>query len=110
MTLKNETTGIVIPDYCWISSKQDVSQVESKALDGTVYLQIIGSPSVTITADIILEAEMKPTLEAAHASGALMSVGAGSAKQYGRITGLSFKNKIRGGLQRCTVTLAKEEE
>lgn len=109
MTLKNETTGTVITDYCWISTNQDVTQVSSKALDGTVYLQIIGAPSVSIIAEIVLPVSMKPTLENSHASGALMSVGSESEKQYGRITGLSFQTKELGGLQRCTVTLAKEE-
>lgn len=111
MILRNQTTGEKITEFCWTNTTSDVTQVLTKALDGTVYIQVIGEPSKTIVAECVITTSAKPKLESAHARADLMSVTDEDGHlTYGRITALSFQNKVRGNKQRCTVTLAEEEE
>lgn len=109
MILKNETTGEIITEFCWTQTTSNVTQVVTTAFDGTVYIQTIGKPSRTIVAECVIYTDAKPKLESAHARVDLMSITDGTDVLHGRITGLSFQNKVRGNMQRCTVTLAKEE-
>lgn len=109
MILRNQTTGETITEYCWAHTSDNVNQVVNTALDGSVYIQVIGRPSTTIVAECVVNVAAKPKLESAHANADLMAVADGGSTMYGRITSLSFQNKVRGNLQRCTVTMSEEE-
>lgn len=110
MILRNQTTGEKITEFCWTQTTPNVNQVVTTAMDGTVYIQVIGRPSKTIVAECVITTEAKAKLESAHASAALMSIADDSRMTYGRITALSFQRKVRGNMQRCTVTMMEEEE
>ena len=111
MILRNQTTGEKITEFCWTKTTPNVNQVVTTAMDGTVYIQVIGSPSKTIVAECVITTDAKPKLESAHARADLMSVTDEDGRvTCGHITALSFQTKVRGNKQRCTVTMAEEEE
>ena len=109
MTLNNATTGEQITEFCWATTQSNVNQFTATALDGSVYIQVIGSPSQTIIAECVIATGMKSVLESAHANVDLMFLSDGSETIHGRIIELEFQVDVRGGKQRCTIKLAREE-
>ena len=110
MILRNQTTGEHITEHCWAQTSSNVNQVVNTALDGSVYIQVIGSPSTTIVAECVIDTGAKAKLESAHARADLMAITGDGRTTYGHVTKLYFQDKVRGNMQRCTVTLMEEEE
>jgi len=79
--IKNETTGICISHFVSLEVKQEVIRTTQQLLDGSVYIQRIGEPTVSYTASAYVDRVGKAQLMDAEDTTALLEV---SVKHYSR--------------------------
>jgi hypothetical protein len=108
MTLLDVTTNTELTPYAWVTPDQDVTKILNTALDGTVYLQIIGAPVKYYDVGAVISSTDREALEDAEANGDLLSLTEVDTTLYGRIVELNINPKIIGGTQTLTMRLAKE--
>lgn len=106
--LYDVTANRIISPYVQVEAEDDVTQIVSKSLDGTVYLQIIGSAAVSYQGTVYVDRAGKAALQAARAGGHLLRSTVGHGVYYGRLTALKFGPRQAGDTFVATVTLAKE--
>lgn len=104
----DETTGTVISRFAQFEVDQDVKQVVSRSLDGTLYIQTIGSAAINYEGTVYVDRAGRLALLSAQERVDLCRVDLPRGSYYGRITGLSFGNRMVGDYFAATVTLAKE--
>lgn len=104
ITLNREITHLVS-----ISTSQNVNRVINQALDGTTYIQVIGSPTRSHSLDVYVTDDEKAKMEQAEADCNLLSATVDAGTFYGRITSQSFKKIAGGRWHQATVVLASEE-
>lgn len=90
--LTDTTDGVFITEYVQHTANPDATIITSKALDGSYYQQIIGSPGVQITATVYVDPAGKQRLETAQAHGNMMRFESFGIVNFGRITTLAFEH------------------
>lgn len=86
-------------------------KVTSKALDGTVYIQTVGSPTHTAKISVFSSREEKNALDAAEASGALIQVTYRGVIYFGYVESkLQWQTIHPGKWYSAEMTLLIEEE
>lgn len=108
MVMKNTKTGVVVSSECWAHTKQEVNRVTTTALDGTVYSQIIGTPTKIIQVEGGVYDNKLDDLRNADASGVVLSLSNSSVTWYGRILNLQEGTKIVNGRRKFSATLSWE--
>ena len=108
--IKNETTGICISHFVSLEVKQEVIRATQQLLDGSVYIQRIGEPTVSYAVTAYVNRTGKAQLLTAEDTAALLSVSVKHGVYYGRVTDLSFSERMAGDWLKATLTLAKEVE
>jgi len=106
--LYDVTTGTCISRYVRFETEQEVSQIVSESLDGTVYIQAVGEPHKNYTGSVFVTRAQKNLLLAAHAAGDLMRIEVRHGTYYGRITALKFSERLPCDYFEASVTLADE--
>ena len=106
--LYDETTSAAISYHLSLESSSNVTQIKSVSLDGTVYLQTIGSPQTDYTGKVYVDREGKALLEAAYANGDLLRAEVKHGTYHGRLTDIKFSDRNAGDTFETTITLAKE--
>lgn len=106
--LKNTQTGATISDHCWALTRQEVNRVKNTALDGTVYMQIIGTPAKVIDVEGEVYDGKLDLLRVAEQSGVILSLSNDEETWYGRITDLQEGRKIVGGRRKFTAEMTWE--
>ena len=66
--------GVILGQVLSFSKGLKQTKVTSKALDGTVYIQTVGTPTQTATVSVFSSMAEKDLLNSAEASGALVGV------------------------------------
>lgn len=86
-------------------------KITSKALDGTVYIQTVGSPTVTATVSVFSSKEEMELLNEAEAAGARISVVYRGVTYLGYIESkLQWQTVYPGKWYNASMTLLIEEE
>ena len=106
--LYDVTTSTCVSQYVRFESEQEVSQIVSKSLDGTVYIQTVGEPQKNHTGSVFVTRAEKTALMTAHANGDLMRIEVRHGAYYGRIISLKFGERLPRDYFEATVTLAAE--
>ena len=102
------TSGTCLSKYVRFETEQEVSQIVSKSLDGTVYIQTVGEPQKNYNGSVFVTRAEKDLLWAAHATGDLIRIDVRHGTYYGHITSLKFGECLPCDYFEATVTLAKE--
>lgn len=108
--LKNTDTNTLITRFVSLEEKQEVLRTEQTLLSGGVYLQRIGEPTASYTVTAYVNRTGKALLLTAEDTAALLAVSVKHGVYYGRITELSFSERMAGDWFKATLTLAKEVE
>ena len=106
--LYDETTATVISYHVSGEISQSVTQIKSKSLDGTVYLQTLGDPETDISGTAYVNRAGKASLEAARAGCNLLRAELKHGTYRGRLTELKFSDRMAGDRFTADFTLAKE--
>ena len=106
--LYDETTSTIISCHVSGEVSQDVTQIKSQSLDGTVYLQTLGDPETDIIGSAYVNRTGKAALEAARAGCDLLRVELKHGTYRGRLTDLKFSDRMAGDRFTADFTLAKE--
>ena len=106
--LYDVTTGTCVSRYVRFETEQEVNQIISKSLDGTVYIQTVGEPQKSHIGSVFVTREEKALLLSAHAAGDLMRIDVRHGTYYGRITALKLGERLPCDYFEATVTLAHE--
>ena len=108
--LKNADTNTLITHFVSLEEKQEVLRTEQTLLSGGVYLQRIGEPTVSYAVTAYVNRAGKTLLLTAEYTAALLAVSVKHGVYYGRVTELSFSERMAGDWFKATLTLAKEVE
>ena len=108
--LKNADTNTLITRFVSLEEKQEVLRTEQTLLSGGVYIQRIGEPTVSYAVTAYVNRTGKAQLLTAEDTAALLSVSVKHGVYYGRVTDLSFSERMAGDWFKATLTLAKEVE
>lgn len=108
LIMKNTLTGATISEHCWAVTRQEVNRIVQKALDGTTYTQIIGTPSKYIDVEGEIIDSRLDLLRAAEQSAVILSLSNDEGTLYGRIESLQESRKVTNGRRKFTATLAWE--
>lgn len=103
------TQGHAITRFVSLDVAQGVKRIINTALDGTTYIQVIGTPSVTYQIEAYVDAGGKARLFLAEADCNLLRATVQSGTFYGRITALSCAKMPPSRYHKATITLAAEE-
>lgn len=106
--IKNETTGVCISHFVSLEVKQEVIRTTQQLLDGSVYIQRIGEPTVSYTVSAYVDRAGKALFQNAEDTAALLEVSVKHGLYYGRISELSFSERLAGDWFKATAILAKE--
>lgn len=106
--LKNSETNTLITRFVSLEEKQEVIRTAQTLLSGGVYIQRIGEPTISYTVTAYVNRTGKALLFTAEDTDALLSVSVKHGLYYGRITDLSFSERMAGEWFKATLTLAKE--
>ena len=88
----------------------NVNRITNQALDGTTYLQIVGTPTVDFKAICWVDRVGKAAMETAEAEGSLLRLTCKHGTYYGRITSASYGERQAADWFQVTLTLAMEGE
>ena len=108
--LKNVETAEIITPYVSLDTRQEVTRIIHKSLDGKQYIQRIGNPVITYLISVYVNESGKEKLMHAEDSGALLSVTVKSGEYVGRIIELKEFEKLPAGFYKTTAALAVETE
>ena len=106
--LYDVTTGTCVSRYVRFETEQELSQIVSKSLDGTVYIQTVGEAQKCHSGSVFVTRAEKSLLSAAHASGDLMRIEVRHGTYYGRIISLKIGERLPCDYFEATITLADE--
>lgn len=106
--LYDETTSAAISYHLSLESSSNITQIKTVSLDGTVYLQTIGSPQTDYTGKVYVDRTGKALLEAAYANGDFLRAEVKHGTYRGRLTDLKFSDRMAGDRFTADFTLAKE--
>jgi hypothetical protein len=106
--LYDVTTSEVISRLAQMEETVKVTQIKTAALDGTIYIQNIGTPETDLTGDIYVDRDGKAALQSAYSDGDTMRVTLKHGTYYGRIIGCTFGARMAGDYFKATLTLTKE--
>ena len=106
--LYDETNQTTISNYIQFETERDVTKIVSKALDGTTYIQIIGSGSTDYVGTVYVDRAEKEKLEDAYVGGNLLRIELDYGTYYGRITEKKMGKRQAANYFEAEVTLAKE--
>ena len=106
--LFDETTGTNISKFIQLEVDIGVTQIISKSLDGTTYIQNIGRPDTAYNGTVYVDRLGKSLLEAAQTGCNLLRAEVKHGTYYGRITDLKFSKRMAGDYFQASFTLAKE--
>ena len=106
--LYDVTSDTCLSKYVRFETEQEVSQIVSKSLDGTVYIQTVGESQKNHTGSVFVTRAEKDLLLTAHADGDLMRIDVRYGTYYGRITALKFGERLPRDYFEATITLADE--
>lgn len=101
-------TGTIVTRYVSVHTSQQVNRITQTALDGTTYLQIIGSERIIYRVIAYVNAAGKVELMSAESTAAIVFVQARDGNYYGRIISMELSERMAGGWYQATLTLAKE--
>lgn len=108
LTMKNAVTGETITEYCWAVTSQEVNRITSTALDGTVYVQVIGKPAKRIEVEGVISDDKLEALRAAEASATVMILSNDTETLYGRIVSLRERTRIVNCKRKFSAELTRE--
>jgi len=108
--LKNQDTDTSITRFVSLNDKQEVIRTEQRLLDGSVYIQRIGNPMVLYSVTAYVDRMGKTLLQSAEDTAALLEAEVKHGTYHGRITELSFSERMACDWFKATVTLAKEAD
>ena len=100
--------AIRITRFVQCERQVNVMRIVSKALDGTSYLQIIGTPNVDFKIVCYVDRVGKTALETAESDGNLLRITVKSGTFYGRITEAKYSERQAGDTFQVTLKLAME--
>ena len=106
--LYDVTSSTCLSKYVRFETEQEISQIVSRSLDGTAYIQTVGEPQKNYNGSVFVTRAEKNLLLAAHATGDLIRIDVRHGTYYGRITSLKFGERLPCDYFEATVTLAKE--
>lgn len=106
--LLNYTRNDLISRYVQMESTSEPSRIVNYAIDGTAYVQIIGSPAVRYTAEVYVYRQGKAKLELADRNGDVLKLTVKHGIYYGRISEINF-DRLSVDAFKATLTLAKED-
>ncbi|MEG0778416.1 MAG: hypothetical protein RSE64_08755 [Oscillospiraceae bacterium] len=102
------TASLPITKFVQFERKEEPTQIITKSLDGTVYIQSIGEPERSLVGTAYVTRAGRDALYAAQATGNLISVSVCHGTYTGRITALKIGNRMAGDYFEADVTLALE--
>ena len=108
--LKNADTNTLITRFVSLEEKQEVIRTAQTLLSGGVYIQRIGEPTVSYAVTAYVNRTGKAQLLTAEDTAALLSVSVKHGDYHGRVTELSFSERMAEDWFKATLTLAKEVE
>ena len=108
--LLNNDTSELITGFINLESKQELTRITQKTLDGRHYIQRIGSPAIIYTVIAYVTPQGKTKLMQAEDTGELLKATVNSGIYFGRIIDLSDFEKLTSGYYKVTISLAKEVE
>lgn len=101
-------SGKVVTPWCWAITKQQANTVVSTALDGTVYVQVIGTPRKIIEAEgVVLLGSLQLLLDAERTAEMLTLVNDENSL-HGRITSFDQGRSIVNGRLKFTMEMTWE--
>ena len=106
--LKKADTNTLITRFVSLEEKQEVLRTEQTLLSGGVYIQRIGEPTVSYAVTAYVNRTGKALLLTAEDTAALLAVSVKHGVYYGRVTELSFSERMAGDWFKAMLTLAKE--
>lgn len=106
--LFNITKNTVVSDKVQFEVGCKPTQIISTALDGTTYIQNIGTAAVTYEGTVYVDRAGKAALDSAFAAGDLLRIDVKHGTYYGRIIGLKHSDRQVRDTFTSTVSLAKE--
>ena len=107
--LYDVTTSEVISRLAQMEETVKVTQIKTASLDGTIYIQNIGTPETDLTGDIYVDRDGKAALQSAYSNGDTMRVTLKHGTYYGRIIDIKMSNRLPGDMFRAAVTIAEED-
>lgn len=106
--LYDETANVAISKYAQFENDDSINEIVSRAIDGTRYIQIIGSAATDYDGTVYVDRAGKALLETAYTNGNLLRVEVKRGIYRGRIIKLKFGPRQARDTFQATVTLAKE--
>lgn len=106
--LKNEDTSTLITRFVSLDDKQELIRTEQQLLNGSMYIQRIGEPMKYYSVIAYVDRAGKVLLQQAEDTTALLKAEVKHGIYYGRITALSFSERMVCDWFKATATLAKE--
>ena len=108
--LKNVDTDANITAFVSLEEKQELIRNAQTLLSGRVYIQRIGKPTKYYSVTAFVNRTGKAQLEDAEDTAALLSVRVKHGEYVGRITELSFSERMACDWFKASLVLAKEME
>lgn len=109
-SLQNVDSDEIITNHVSLKEKQEVIRSTQTLLSGEVYIQRIGSPSVNYEVVAYVNYEGKSQLLLAEDMASLLEISVNHGTYRGRITKMSFGERLPCNYFKADLTLAKEPE
>ena len=106
--LTNSDTDEKITKFVSVDTGQSVIRATQEMLDGQVYIQRIGNPTVTYTVIAYVDRNGKSLLMKAEDTADLLKASVKHGIYLGRITSLKFSERMVGDWFKATLVLVKE--
>lgn len=100
--------GSRVTRFIRVTPQSNVTRITNKLLDGSLHIQILGSASTTLNIDLFVDAGGRQTIDAAEASGAIVSIYNETGDYTGIIVDKKDWIKPAEGLYETTLTLSIE--
>ena len=106
--LYDMTSTVCISTYVQFEIEEETQQIVNTSLDGTVYIQNVGSPQKNCVGSVYVTRDEKTLLMSAFSGGNLMRIEVKHGTYYGRIIELSFGERLPGDYLEAKLKVANE--
>ena len=102
------TATVCITTFVQFEIEEETQQIISTSLDGTVYIQNVGSPQKNYVGRVYVNRDEKTLLMSAFSHGNIVRIDVKHGTYYGRIIELSFGERLPGDYFEAKLKVANE--
>lgn len=97
----------VLSRYVSYARQKKPTQIINYALDGTPYIQTVGTPNSEITVKAYVKAAEQELVDNAWADVSIVRIEVGKIKIYGYITNVNYGERMAQGWYLATITISE---